>query len=169
MSTGGRANTAGPLGRVSDGSKLITLPPTSGAISTATGGLRVYNDLGEDLTISQVRISAGTAPTGSTLIVDLNQNGTTVFTTQANRPAIAISGNTAVNAAAPDVATWAAGNYLTYDVDQIGSTVAGSNLTGQVVVTPATLPDLTPRRRHPCPVASSLPGRSPTPRVPLFG
>jgi hypothetical protein len=34
---------------------------------------------------------------------------------------------------APDVTSWAAGDYLTVDIDQIGSTVAGANLVVVVV------------------------------------
>lgn len=98
---------------------------------TGTGATRLYNDTGVTLTISSVRASVGTAPTGATLIVDVNKNGTTIFTTQANRPAIAISGNTATGT--PDVTSWASGDYLTVDVDQVGSTVAGSDLTVVVI------------------------------------
>lgn len=106
---------------------------TSGAISTATGTYRWYNDTDRPLTIAAVRASAGTAPTGSSLIVDVNIDGTTAYTTQANRPAIAVSTNT-IAATLPDVTSVAAGSYLSFDVDQVGSSVAGSNLTVQVTL-----------------------------------
>jgi hypothetical protein len=77
--------------------------------------------------IESVAATVGTAPTGASLIVDVNKNGTTIFTTQANRPTVAISGN-ASSDAVPDVTAVAAGDYITVDVDQIGSTVAGSDL-----------------------------------------
>lgn len=101
-----------------------------GAASVATGATRQYVD--EAYVIDQVRASVGTAPTGATLIVDVNKNGTTIFTTQSRRPAIAISGNTAINSGAIEVASLAAGDYLTVDIDQIGSTVPGSDLTVNV-------------------------------------
>lgn len=97
----------------------------TGAVVVATGKSRFYVE--GNYTIASVRASADTAPTGATLIVDVNKNGTTVFTTQGNRPAIAISGNTATGT--PDVTTLAAGDFLSVDVDQVGSTVAGSDLT----------------------------------------
>jgi hypothetical protein len=79
------------------------------------------------ITIQNVRVRAGTQPTGAAIIVDINKNGTTIFTTQANRPTIAVS--TSEDAAAvPDVTSYAAGDYVTVDVDQIGSTVAGSDI-----------------------------------------
>lgn len=84
-------------------------------------------------TVTAVRAYLDTAPTGSTFIVDVNKNGTTLFTTQASRPTVAISGN-ASTTTAPDVTTVAAGDRLTFDIDQIGSSVAGSDLYVAVTV-----------------------------------
>lgn len=137
MATTGVSTQRGPLGVLADAVKIITLPATSGTIATATGALRWYNDTGSDLTILSTRASVGTAPTGATLIVDINLAGATIFTTQASRPTIAVSTNTA-QGGAPDVATIPAGSYLTFDVDQIGSTVAGSNLQVQLAVVPVS-------------------------------
>jgi hypothetical protein len=103
-----------------------------GTLVVGTGVLRIYNDTGKTLTFVKVRISVGTAPTGATIIVDVNKNGTTIFTTQGGRPVIAISGNTGTSTAM-DVTTLADGDYLTVDIDQIGSTIAGSDLTIQVL------------------------------------
>lgn len=100
-----------------------------GTVATATGGMRFYFD--QAATFTQVRASVGTAPTGASLIVDVNKNGTTIFTTQSNRPTIAVSTNTDLSGT-PDVLDMAIGDYITVDVDQVGSTVAGSNLTVQV-------------------------------------
>lgn len=78
-------------------------------------------------TIVDVRAYLDTAPTGATFIVDVNINGTTAFTTQGNRPTIAISGN-ASTTTIPDVVAVAAGDRITFDTDQIGSGTAGSDL-----------------------------------------
>lgn len=86
-----------------------------------------------DCKIIDVRAKVKTAPTGATLIADVNKNGTTVFTTQANRPTIAISA-TASSTTLPDVRNLVAGDVITVDVDQIGSTVAGAELLVQVTV-----------------------------------
>jgi hypothetical protein len=77
--------------------------------------------------INSVTIRVSTAPTGSALTVDVNKNGTTIFTTQGNRPSIS-AGSKTNTSAAPNVNTLAAGDYLTVDVDAIGSTVPGSDL-----------------------------------------
>ena len=78
--------------------------------------------------ISGVTAAVTTAPAGSTAIFDLNKNGTTMYTTQGNRPTIAAAA-TSVTATNPDVLTWAAGDRLSVEVYQIGSGTAGANLT----------------------------------------
>lgn len=113
-----------------DGRVAVLFTISQGGALTATAGVaRLYNDSGRTLTITAVRTHVGTAPTGATLIVDVNKNGTTIFTTQSNRPTVAISGNTSGKVTNMDVTTLADGDYLTVDIDQIGSTVAGSDLT----------------------------------------
>lgn len=104
----------------------------AGAITVRTGALRIYNDTGVTLTLRACRASVGTAPAGQAIRVDINKNGTTVFTTQGNRPNIAIAGNTS-KVTNMDVITFADGDYLTYDIDQIGSTIAGADLLIQVL------------------------------------
>jgi hypothetical protein len=113
------------------GSPVFTVP---GVITTGVGAARYYNDTGQPLTIKGVRISAGTAPTGASIIVDVNINGTTIFTTQANRPSISISGNTSGLVTNMNVTSWANGSYLTVDIDQKGSSAAGADLTIQIIV-----------------------------------
>jgi hypothetical protein len=80
-----------------------------------------------DGTVVDVRAWVNTAPTGASLIVDVNKNGTTLFTNQANRPTVAASGN-ASTTTLPDVTSVSKGDRLSLDVDQVGSTVAGSDL-----------------------------------------
>src|SRR6266496_330923 len=103
-----------------------------GTLVTTTGASRL--PIEATYAIAGVRLMVGTAPTGSSLIVDVNKNGTTIFTTQANRPAIAAGANSGGPGSTPDVTSLAAGDYLTVDIDQVGSTVAGSDLTGSVIV-----------------------------------
>ncbi len=105
----------------------------AGTLTTGTGTFRVYNDTGATLTIKGVRTSVGTAPTGASLICDINIDGTTIFSTQGNRPTIAISGNTSGKVTNMNTTTIADGSYFTVDIDQIGSTVAGSDLVVQVL------------------------------------
>lgn len=84
------------------------------------------------LTIVKVKVVVKTAPTGAALIVDVNKNGTTIFTTQGGRPSIAI-GDTTDDSDTPDVTALAETDKLTVDIDQVGSTIAGADLTVEVV------------------------------------
>ena len=99
-----------------------------GDLTADPGVTRVYNLTGKALLIKKVHLAVNTAPTDATIIVDVNDNDTTIFTTQSNRPVIAISGFTGESTTIED-ASWANGNYLTVDVDQVGSTIAGADLT----------------------------------------
>ena len=82
--------------------------------------------------ITKVKAQVLTAPTGADLIIDINVNGTSIYTTQANRPTIA-SGDTTVEADLPDSLSISENDMVTIDIDQVGSTIAGSNLA--VVIT----------------------------------
>lgn len=99
----------------------------TGAITTGAGAARWYNHSGSTLVVKAVGASVGTAPTGASLIVDVNVNATTIYATQANRPTIAASGFVATGGTA-STTNVTNGQYVTVDVDQIGSTVAGSDL-----------------------------------------
>jgi len=106
----------------------------TGTLVVVAGTHRLYNDSGTSLTIQSVRASVGGAPAGQSVIVDININGTTIFTTQANRPTIAAAGNTSGKITNMDVTSISSGNYLTVDVDQVGTTTAGTDLSVQVEV-----------------------------------
>jgi len=105
---------------------VITLD-VDGELATGNGKKHVRMPFAG--TITGVTTAVGTAPTGgsSTIKVDVNKDGTTIFTDQANRPTIAASGTSAV-AGAHSIRTFAAGDVLSIDIDSVGSTVAGSDL-----------------------------------------
>jgi hypothetical protein len=103
-----------------------------GTLIVDSNPLRLYNNYGGNKTISEVFLSVDTPPTDASIIVDVNKDGTTIFTSQANRPVIVAGANTG-NTTTIDVPTWADGEYLTIDVDQIGSGTAGSDLTVHII------------------------------------
>lgn len=105
-----------------------------GTLATGTGTFRYY--FAGSFTISNVLAFVSTAPTGANIIFDVNKNGTTIFTTQGNRPTITTSAFTDLSSS-PDVTTLASGDYITVDVDQVGSTIAGADAAVQIVVTAA--------------------------------
>ena len=76
-------------------------------------------------TLTQVIFALRVAGTGATPTLDVNKNGTTVLSTKAT---IDISEVSSITAAVPpviSVASFAKGDVITFDIDVIGSTIAG--------------------------------------------
>ena len=103
-----------------------------GALTAAAGKAFVVAPYGG--TIKKISASVGATSVGSSIIVDINKNGTTIFTTQANRPTIAAAAVVATLAGTPNVVTFVAGDLLSVDLDQVGSSTPGSNLGVSVLV-----------------------------------
>ncbi len=99
----------------------------------SSGRMRIYNVFGATGTITKVFLAVYMAPTGAAVIVDIHKNGTTIFTDQAHRPQIAAGANTGFSTVI-DVPGFTDGDYLTMDVDQVGSLIPGAYLTAHVVV-----------------------------------
>jgi len=76
--------------------------------------------------ISKVILWGDNAPTGADLIVDINKNGTTIFTTQANRPKISAGSNSG-ESGTPNITSINKGDRLSVDTDQVGSTTPGGD------------------------------------------
>ena len=76
--------------------------------------------------IMRVSLYSKNAPTGASLIVDSNVNGTTIFTDQSKRSQIAI-GEHSADSDRPDIKLISVGDKMTFDIDQVGSIVAGGN------------------------------------------
>lgn len=89
-----------------------------------TGVTRWYPT--KDIEIVSITAAVGVAPIGDTIDVDVNKNGTSILASAVSIAASAYkSGATAPSSATTLTTT----DYLTVDVDQIGSIIAGSNLT----------------------------------------
>lgn len=101
----------------------------SGDAATTTDATALPLLLPRAHTVVGVRALVATAPTGTPLIVDLHNNGVTMFTTQANRPTIAITTLDSGAWAVPDLTAIVADDVLTVNVDQIGSGDPGTQLT----------------------------------------
>lgn len=74
--------------------------------------------------IVDVIMDSETAGSGGTSdIVDIHKNGTTIYTTQANRPTLLV-GNTGMftEAGQPEITTFVPGDILLMEVDQIATT-----------------------------------------------
>lgn len=112
------------------GSDILYVPRTyvwfiPGTVTADTEQGPTYR-LKRACTVEDVELHVQTAPTGATLIIDINEDGTTIFST---KPEIDISAETEDDNHVISDSALAAGAELTMDIDQIGSTVAGSDLT----------------------------------------
>ena len=88
-------------------------------------------------TLSAVRASVTTAPTGSTIIVNIKESGTTILS---SRITIDATEKTSVTATAQPVISDTAladDAEITVDIDQVGSTVAGTGLKITLIGTKA--------------------------------
>ena len=87
-------------------------------------------------TLLYVIVYVTTAPTDSSIIVDLHEGGTTVMTTnKAVIDATETSSETAGTGHTLTDTALAANAIMTWDIDQIGSTVAGVGLKGIIIYT----------------------------------
>ena len=112
--------------------RYITLG-RAGTLTATAGTARVYVPFA--CTITGVRASVGTAPTGASVIVDVLLNNATIWgTNPGNRPTITAT-NYSDLTNTPDTTAIAADDYLTLTVAQIGSTIAGADLIVTLVVT----------------------------------
>ena len=96
-----------------------------GTVATGTEQGATYR-MKRATTVEDVELHIKTAPTGAALIVDINDAGTTIFST---KPEIDISGTVEDDNHVISDTALAAGAELTMDVDQVGSSEAGVDLT----------------------------------------
>lgn len=103
--------------------QIITAITTPATLSVFNGTVRAYAIHGG--TISGVHISVGTQPTGASVNVRLNKNGSSIGT-----GTIAVSTNTST--ITPSPTTFSSGDYFTVDITQIGSTIPGTDLVVEI-------------------------------------
>lgn len=107
--------------------------PFAGGLTTQT--LLDYLGLPDGATLTRVDLACDTAPTGAAIIVDIERSTdggatwVTIFTGGTNRPQIAISARTG-NTTTIDVSAVTANSYLyRAKIAQVGSTIAGADLS----------------------------------------
>lgn len=105
---------------------IIACSDESTALTTGTA--KVTFRMPYAFTLQAVRASVTTAPVGSTIIVDINEGGTTILSTKLS---IDASEKTSTTAAVPPVISDSAladDAEITIDIDQVGSGTAGAGL-----------------------------------------
>jgi hypothetical protein len=107
---------------------VIVIPVGDESTALTTGANKVRFRMPFAATLLAIRGCVNTAPTGSTLIVDVNEAGTSVLSTKLSIDASETSSTTAASAAAITDSNLADDAEISIDIDQIGSTVAGAGL-----------------------------------------
>lgn len=125
--TVGPAGPQGPQGVAGPEAEIPIVFNRTNAL-TVTTGVAGY-PVPFNCTVLGVRGYMGTAPAGSAAVFDVNRNGVTIFGTQALRPQAAAGSQTIAETTGMTVTSLTAGDVLTVDIDQVGSTTAGSDLT----------------------------------------
>ncbi len=112
------------------GAQSLAIPIACSDETTAltTGVAKVTFRMPQAFTLTAVRASVTTAPTGSTLIVDINEAGTTILSTKLSIDASEKTSTTAASAAVISDTALADDAEMTIDIDQVGSTIAGAGL-----------------------------------------
>jgi hypothetical protein len=109
-------------------SDVIVIPVGDESTALTTGTAKISFRMPFAATLLAVRASVNTAPTGSTLIVDINEGGTSVLGTKLSIDATELTSTTAASAATITDSSLADDALITIDIDQIGSTIAGAGL-----------------------------------------
>lgn len=118
-STVGFTGSVGPIGYTGSTSPLTKTLDYTGTLAVSSGTKKWW--INRSFNISRAIGYLDTAPTGAAIILRLNKNGANVglFTVNASSSSFSTSTNISVTQ----------GDYLTVDVVQVGSTVAGSDLS----------------------------------------
>ena len=115
-------------GRSITGTESFVIACSDETTALTTGTAKVTFRMPYAFTLTGVRASVTTAPTGSVLTVDINESGTTILSTKLTIDAGEKTSTTAATAAVISDASLADDAEMTIDIDGVGSTVAGAGL-----------------------------------------
>jgi hypothetical protein len=93
-----------------------------------TGTAKLTFRMPHAMTLTDVRASVNTAPVGSTLVVDINEGGSTILSTKLSIDASEKTSTTAATPAVISDTALADDAEVTIDIDQIGSSTAAKGL-----------------------------------------
>lgn len=97
-----------------------------GNVSTGASQDKTFSNIPYDFQPELVRIHADTAPVGSSLIIDINDDGSTIFSTNAEIDAGSTEQDGNEFFTQSEIS---AGSDVSLDIDQVGSGTAGADLT----------------------------------------
>jgi hypothetical protein len=122
---------------IKNGFDFIGLACSDETTALTTGTAKVTFRMPFAMTVTAVRSTVTTAPTGSTLIVDINETGASILGTKLSIDATEKTSTTAASTATITDSSLANDAEITIDIDQVGATVAGSGLKVWIIGTRA--------------------------------
>lgn len=127
---GGPGGVHGQGSSTSGGATTQCIPIACSDETTAltTGTAKVTFRMPFAFTLTAVRASVTTAPTGSVLTVDINEGGTTILSTKITIDDTEKTSTTAATAPVISDTALADDAEITIDIDTVGSTIAGAGL-----------------------------------------
>ena len=130
---------ANPIVTATASAPVTAIPIAVSDESTAltTGTAKVTFRMPFAFTLTGVRASVTTAPTGSVLTVDINEGGTSILSTKLTIDASEKTSTTAATPAVISDTALADDAEITIDIDTVGSTVAGAGLKVYLIGTVA--------------------------------
>jgi len=115
--------------RLADAEKVtFVIACSDESTSATTGTAKVTFRAPFAFTLTGVRASVTTAPTGSTFVIDVNEAGTSVLSTEISIDATETTSTTAATAAVISDSSIADDAAITIDFDQVGATIAGAGI-----------------------------------------
>ena len=108
--------------------EYIIIAASDETTALTTGTAKATFRMPYAMTLTGVRASVTTAPTGSTLTVDINDGGTTILSTKLTIDATEKTSTTAATPAVISDTALADDAEITIDIDSVGSTIAGAGL-----------------------------------------
>lgn len=115
-------------GASADTTQCIAVACSDETTALTTGTAKATFRMPYGFTLTAVRASVTTAPTGATLTVDINEAGVSILSTKLTIDASEKTSTTAATAAVISDTSLADDAEITIDIDQIGSTIAGAGL-----------------------------------------
>lgn len=123
------ASTAYADNAVAKQSEVLVVACSDETTALTTGTAKVTFRMPFAMTLTSVRASVTTAPTGASLLtVDINESGSTILSTKLTIDASEKTSTTAATPAVISDSSLADDAEMTVDIDQIGSTIAGAGL-----------------------------------------
>jgi hypothetical protein len=121
------ATTAFVADAVAKQGEVLVIAVSDETTALTTGTDKVTFRMPFAMTLTSTRASVTTAPTGSTIIIDIEESGTTIYSTKLTIDATEKTSTTATPSVLSD-ASLADDAEMTVNIDQIGSTIAGAGL-----------------------------------------